>query len=436
MYRIFFVTIGLVFGLLGSSTLPAQIFSAGSDSAAAGGSMNITATLDNSGSGGAVQGWSFGMCHDSSIGSVSLVHNEDSDGVDFNQSSIFPGGWTQGVVICFTGCNPIPEGQTLTMSSADYDIDTAANPGNYPVQFCNSLGSPVVTTVAVIGGASLVPTQNAGNMEVIDIPGPTITYVASDTTAAYNPDDGVSGFSVDLQVFETDNSALGAPFPNTTQGFSMGLGHDSTLLEATSVSLAGPVAALDGGNGPSFAESSIYTDGITIGCVYSFIGAETISYAAQETVAEVSYSTVAGTLTGDTDGAATSLSWTNGLGAPNVTNVMVVGGGSIAAETQDATITLVAASVTAYLRSDANADGRIDVADAIWMLSDLFLGGVHLDCEAASDSNADGAYDVADPTFVIQFQFLEGSAPPAPYPDCGTTPSQEAADCFDYPICL
>jgi hypothetical protein len=55
MYRIFFVTIGLVFGLLGSSTLPAQIFSAGSDSAAAGGSMNITATLDNSGSGGAVQ---------------------------------------------------------------------------------------------------------------------------------------------------------------------------------------------------------------------------------------------------------------------------------------------------------------------------------------------------------------------------------------------
>jgi hypothetical protein len=435
MYRMYFVTIGLLFGLIGSPTLQAQIFSAGSDSAAAGGTMNITATLENTGSGGEVQGWSYGMCHDSSIGSVTLIHNEDSEGVDFNQASIYLDGWTQGVVICFVGCNSIPQGQTLIMASADYSIDNAANPGDYSVQFCNSLGSPVVTTVAVVGGASLSPTQNAGNMEVIDIPGPTFTYVASDVTAAYNPDDGVSGFSADLQVFETDNSALGAPFPNTTQGFSMGLGHDSTLLEATAVDLAGPVVALDGGNGPDFAESSIYPDGITLGCVYSFLGAETVSFTAQETVAVVSYSTVAGTLAGNTAGTATSLSWNGGLGSPNVTNVMVVGGGSIAAETQDATITLVAASITAYLRSDANADGRNDVADAIWMLSDLFLGGPHLDCEAASDANADGGFDVADPTFVIQFQFLEGAPPPAPYPNCGTSPGQEAADCFSYPTC-
>jgi hypothetical protein len=69
------------------------------------------------------------------------------------------------------------------------------------------------------------------------------------------------------------------------------------------------------------------------------------------------------------------------------------------------------------------------------MLSDLFLGGPHLDCEAASDANADGGFDVADPTFVIQFQFLEGAPPPAPYPNCGTSPGQEAADCFSYPTC-
>ncbi|MDE0959561.1 MAG: hypothetical protein OSB09_02150 [Planctomycetota bacterium] len=435
MYRIYLITIGLLFSGFGSTTLQAQSFSAGSDSAAAGGTMNITATLDNTGSGGAVQGWSFGMCHDSSIGSVSNVNDEDSAGVDFNQSSIYVDGWTQGVVICFTGCNPIPEGSTLIMSSADYAIDAAAAPGDYPVQFCNVLGAPPVSTVTVIGGASLAPTQNPGNMEVIDIPGPTFNYIAPAVTAAYNPDDGISSFTADLQVSETDNSALGAPYPNATQGFSMGLGHDSALLEATSVTLAGPVAALDGGNGPDFAESSIYIDGITVGCVYSFVGAETISYTSASTVVQAAYSTVAGALTGDTDGATTTLNWTGGLGSPNVTNVMVVGGASSPAETQDGSITLVAASVTAYLRSDANADGRNDVSDAIWMLTDLFLGGPHLDCNGASDANGDGGFDVADPTFVIQYQFLEGPAPSAPYPSCGTTAGQEPADCTTYPSC-
>ena len=69
------------------------------------------------------------------------------------------------------------------------------------------------------------------------------------------------------------------------------------------------------------------------------------------------------------------------------------------------------------------------------MLSDLFLGGTHNDCDGANDANGDGGYDVADPTFVIQYQFLEGSAPPAPYPDCGTTPGQLAEDCNSYPPC-
>jgi len=436
MTRMILATAALLMSLALANQTHAQTFSAGSDSAGAGGSMNITATLDNVGSGGAVQGWSYGMCHDSSIASISGINDEDSFDVDFNETSIYADGWTQGVVICFTGCNPIAEGTLgYIMASADYAITSTALPGLYSADFCGILGSPNVSTVAVVGGSSLTPTMNSGTMEVIDIPGPAYTYSVPDTIATYNPDDGNASFSADILISEIDNSALGAPFPNQTQGFSMGLGHDQTMLEATAVTLAGPVAALDGGNGPSFAESSIYPDGFTLGCVYSFVGAETISFTSAETVAVASYSTIPSALIGDTDGASTSLTWTGGLGSPNVTNVVVVGGGSIAAETNDGTVTLNAASVTPYLRSDANHDGRNDVADAIWMLSDLFLGGTHNDCDGANDANGDGGYDVADPTFVIQYQFLEGSAPPAPYPDCGTTPGQLAEDCNSYPPC-
>ena len=114
---------------------------------------------------------------------------------------------------------------------------------------------------------------------------------------------------------------------------------------------------------------------------------------------------------------------------------MVVGGNSLAAQLNDASLTFEAVSVTPFLRSDANADGRNDVADAIWMLSDLFLGGPSYNCLAANDANGDGFYDTADPVFVISYQFLDGAAPSAPFPDCGIAADQEPTDCLEHPYC-
>ncbi|MGE4618440.1 MAG: hypothetical protein AAEJ04_01375, partial [Planctomycetota bacterium] len=319
--------------------------------------------------------------------------------------------------------------------SADYDVSETASPGDYAVDFCNTLGSPAVTTVAVVAGASITPTLGSGNIEVIEVPGPEYTYNAPDRTVNYNPDDGSASFTESIEVAEIDNSAAGAPFPNTTQGFSMGLGHDANYLEATSVSLTGPVAALDGGNGPGFAEHSLYSDGWTLGIVYSFVGAETISFDAPATVVEITYQTNAGTLTGDETGTTTTLSWIDTLGSPAVTNVMVVSGTSIGATPSDGAISLEPVSVTAYLRSDANADNRSDVADAIWMLSEQFLNGPANNCAGAKDANGDGSYNVADPTWVINYQFTDGPPPPAPFPDCGVSANQTPEDCLEYPGC-
>ena len=56
---------------------------------------------------------------------------------------------------------------------------------------------------------------------------------------------------------------------------------------------------------PDSLRLSIYTDGWTGGVVYSFIGAETITFStAGDTAVIADYSTVAGALAGDEDGAS------------------------------------------------------------------------------------------------------------------------------------
>ena len=64
-----------------------------------------------------------------------------------------------------------------------------------------------------------------------------------------------------------------------------------------------------------------------------------------------------------------------------------------------------------FLRGDANVDGRVDLADGIWLLQHLFLGGPGGECAAARDTNADGAVDLADAAQIISYRLLDGGPP-------------------------
>ncbi len=61
----------------------------------------------------------------------------------------------------------------------------------------------------------------------------------------------------------------------------------------------------------------------------------------------------------------------------------------------------------------ANADGRLDIADAIFLLSYLFRGGPPPACELAADANGDCVLDSSDAVYVLFHQFLEGPPPAA-----------------------
>jgi hypothetical protein len=72
-----------------------------------------------------------------------------------------------------------------------------------------------------------------------------------------------------------------------------------------------------------------------------------------------------------------------------------------------------------FIRGDANIDGRVDIADAVALLNVLFRSGTSLRCLDAADTNGDGEVGITDAVLVVRHQFLGGTPPSAPYPDCG-----------------
>jgi len=88
-----------------------------------------------------------------------------------------------------------------------------------------------------------------------------------------------------------------------------------------------------------------------------------------------------------------------------------------------------------FRRADENADGAVDISDAVSTLNWLFLGGASPTCLEAADSNGDGTHDLSDAVYTLLFLFQGGGPPPAPGPvDCGSVP-EPSAGCESYPAC-
>jgi hypothetical protein len=78
-----------------------------------------------------------------------------------------------------------------------------------------------------------------------------------------------------------------------------------------------------------------------------------------------------------------------------------------------------------FLRGDANTDGDVDLSDAVYTLSTLFLTGPPAQCEDAADANDDGYVNVADPIFTISALYAGGRQLPAPFPAADNDPTRD-----------
>ncbi len=401
-----FFTLALALGLstyatAGVSVDPDLNLTCSSGSGVSGSSVDITITFDNTGVQD-VQGWSFGICHDSA--GVEVVAGSVADGATtamanggsapgFNSISEIPGsGFSVGVVIDFFGVNFLTPGSGYELNTASYDL--VGPSGNYALSFCDTLGTPPVVSVIVIGGASITPVLNNG---AIDILSPNFLTVGTAT--------GILGENVNVPVSITNVDPVSA--------VQTAIAYDSALLSTNSVSAAGAASGAE-----FFSVQPAVAGEIVVGLVMDFatpIG-DTAAIAAgtDQQIMDIEFAVDAGAPTPST----AALTLTDGLGSPATNNLMIFENGNI--ETPN----LVSGAVNLvnfnqFLRGDCNSDIHVDIADGIFSLNFLFQSGTAPVCDDACDPNDDGLIDSTDAIFIFNYTLLSGPAPAAPFPAVG-----------------
>ncbi len=86
-----------------------------------------------------------------------------------------------------------------------------------------------------------------------------------------------------------------------------------------------------------------------------------------------------------------------------------------------------------FIRGDSNGDGAVNIADAVYILQNLFAQGPPILCPDAGDSNDDEGVNIADAIYILQNLFAQGPPIPPPTGACGpdTTSGTEG----DLPPC-
>jgi len=95
-----------------------------------------------------------------------------------------------------------------------------------------------------------------------------------------------------------------------------------------------------------------------------------------------------------------------------------------------------------FHRGDVNDDGRVDLADAVRVLTYLFTGGAAPGCREAADANNDGVVRLDDAVLLLDWLFRRGAAPAIPGPPprpCAPDPDPSGGGgdlgCLDYDRC-
>jgi hypothetical protein len=69
------------------------------------------------------------------------------------------------------------------------------------------------------------------------------------------------------------------------------------------------------------------------------------------------------------------------------------------------------------------------------MMPRLFGAITPLSCRSAADANDNGRVNIADAIYVLSHVIVGTAPPPPPFPGCGTDPTGDALECAAFPIC-
>jgi hypothetical protein len=88
-----------------------------------------------------------------------------------------------------------------------------------------------------------------------------------------------------------------------------------------------------------------------------------------------------------------------------------------------------------FRRGDIDANGSLNLSDAVGLLLHLFLGGARPTCEKSADLDENGLVDLADSVYLLNYLFLGGPAPGDPFPGCGPDSSADTLTCDSHASC-
>lgn len=387
-------------------------------------------------------GFSFAYGHDSSLFSadavllgLDLAGLDSGAGPAFFQESLFATGAAVGCLYDFQVQETITFDNSLHVATFIYSavagaLDNLSDTLVTNLEISTVLGTPAIDSVVVVDGGTAIP-ASVLPVQVSIEPTPAFSLSAPLQEGSFSTGSGSGSFTVLMELVEESTNP---GFPSDTQGFSIGLGHDSALLEATGGGVGPALSVLNSGTGPDFFDTNLYTDGITFGCVFSFTNpaVNTLAFDTAQAIVEASYQTVPGAFVGETDPVSTSLQANNNLGSPPVEQVIVV-------NSQSQNLFVAGCSVLlspggGFDRGDCNNDGSFDIADGVSLLSFLFLSG-SVSCLNACDNNDDEGVDIADAVSALAALFTGGPAPPG-NGTCGPDSTPGPLTCDSFSSCL
>ncbi|MBN1422440.1 MAG: hypothetical protein JXP34_26930 [Planctomycetes bacterium] len=222
--------------------------------------------------------------------------------------------------------------------------------------------------------------------------------------------------------------SLAADF--ATHGVSFGLAHDPAVVQAFDVTVEGTdLEAIRQGNPPAFVEWRAHSgpiSGVTVGVVVDMSGVDTLPPSDEpQSLVEVIY----GPAEGVAEGAWCALAFTNDLGDPPLTTVVIGPEESLPPRLRDG-MAAIGSKPPLFKRGDANEDGSLDIGDAISILNFLFAQGRAPACLDWIDVNDDGQLDIADGVVLATYVMGGDLSPKPPLEVCGTDPTPD-----DLPPC-
>lgn len=168
-----------------------------------------------------------------------------------------------------------------------------------------------------------------------------------------------------------------------------------------------------------FHHLTVYDNGITEAVIFDLMQTWGMPSQARFEIIQVKYDDVVGRST---------VSICDTLGAPPVESLYIHDGNSIYPAIKGSV--LIIGRSNEFLRGDTNADGVIDIADVVFLLTYLFNDdGDVPECLDASDANDNEKIDLSDAIRVLGFLFKDEADLPPPFPECGIDPTEDSLNC-------